>query len=69
MTASFIQNKELKSVCSREPRYVEVTLSPEEAGYVRLLSAVLRESEEEIVTDLLVGRIGAPTASFQSLRR
>jgi hypothetical protein len=69
MTASFIKNKELNPVSSKEPRYVEVTLSSEEAGYVRLLSAVLEETEEEVVTDLLVGRIGAPNAGFQTLRR
>lgn len=57
MTASRIKNKTNKTAAPLKSRYVEVTLSSIEAGYVRLLSAVLEEPEEEVVTDLLVGRI------------
>jgi hypothetical protein len=57
MTASLIKSKRNKSASSRQNRCLEVTLSPVEAGYVRLLSAVLQEPEEEVVTDLLMGRL------------
>lgn len=57
MTASTIKPKLNKAATSLKTRYVEVTLSPVEAGYVRLLSAVLEEPEEDVVTDLLVGRL------------
>jgi hypothetical protein len=57
MTASIFKTKENKASSSRQNRYVEVTLSPAEAGFIRLLSAVLQEPEEEVVTDLLTGRL------------
>lgn len=57
MTASCIEMKTKKSHSAKGGRCLEVTVSPVEAGYLRLLSAVLREPVEEVVTDLLLGRL------------
>lgn len=57
MTASMTKNKGMKPRRAGNASCVEVSLSPVEAGYIRLLSAVLQESEEEVVTELLTGRI------------
>lgn len=56
MTASNSKSKGKRTAQAGDPRAVTISLTPTEAGYVRLLSAVLQESEEEVVTDLLLGR-------------